>query len=259
MPLAAALAPARDPAAAPARVAAPHRRGTRARARELEPGSRRPRTPGSPPELPGGGARLRPVVPDSDATEGPPAPVDPDRLARLRAGDPAAVEAALHELLPGVRRLLHRLLGPRAELDDATQDALVAIAGALPRFEGRASLTTLAHRITLRTAYRYFRRRPETPLASVPPPADDVDPEAVTASRRSLERLRRCLDKLPEKRRVAFVLCCVEGLTPTEAAALEDTSAVTMRSRLMRARQDVARLMKGDPFAEAAGRQEVPS
>ncbi len=73
----------------------------------------------------------------------------------LRAGDPDATRDALRALLPRVRGWLYRLLGGSADLDDATQDALAEIARFLPRFEGRSSLATAAHRITVRVAYRY--------------------------------------------------------------------------------------------------------
>src|SRR5262249_37605150 len=87
-----------------------------------------------------------------------------DRIALLRAGDPVAVREAVRELLPDVRKRLSRLLGNRSDLDDATQETLSEIARFLPRFEGRAKLDTVAYRITLRVAYRYFKPARETSL-----------------------------------------------------------------------------------------------
>ena len=55
-----------------------------------------------------------------------PRPHDP-RIDAARAGDPAAIAALLGELVPRVRAWLYRLLGPRPDLDDATQEALTAI------------------------------------------------------------------------------------------------------------------------------------
>ncbi|MEM9068177.1 MAG: RNA polymerase sigma factor [Myxococcota bacterium] len=174
----------------------------------------------------------------------------------LQAGDPRALEDALRQLLPRVRRWLMRLLGPRPDLDDATQDALVALAKALPRFEGRSKATTFAHRITVRTAYRYFRRRQrEEALTLVPPPPDAIDPESRAMDREALRRLYRCLERLPKKRRVAFVLCCIEGMSPAEAAEVEGISGVAMRSRLSHARAEIARRLDHDPYiSRLAGR-----
>ncbi|MEM9192317.1 MAG: RNA polymerase sigma factor [Myxococcota bacterium] len=174
-----------------------------------------------------------------------------ERLRLLQAGDRKAISDAVRELFPTIRNWLHRLLGPSADLDDATQDALTEFAKALPRFEGRSSLKTLAHRITVRVAYRYFRKSSDKSLELVPPPPDKVDPESRVMGREALKRLYRCLDRMPKKRRVAFVLCAIEGLSPAEAAKIEGVSAVAMRSRLMHARAEISRRLSADPYVNA--------
>ena len=77
-----------------------------------------------------------------------------------------SVEDTLVVLLPKVRGWMHRILGPGAALDDAVQDALIAIAQALPRFRGDASVETFAYRITVRVSYKA--------LASRGPPARTI-------------------------------------------------------------------------------------
>lgn len=174
---------------------------------------------------------------------------DNDRVARAVAGDPDAVRDTLRALLPHVRRWLVRLLGRTPDLDDATQEALTELARFLPRFEGRSKLETAAHKITVRVAYRYFGQTKELALESVPElpdPAADID--ARILAREALARLQRCLRRLPAKRRVAFVLCAIEGCTPTEAAELAGTTAVAMRCRLIWARREIARMLEHDPY-----------
>lgn len=158
-------------------------------------------------------------------------------------------EAMLTSLVPAVRRWMWRLLGPRPDFDDAVQDALVELARALPRYEGRAALTTYAHPIVVRTAYRYMGK---PRLTAVDPAAlerlgGDDDPEDRAARRQELERLHRVLERLPEKQRVAFVLCAVERMPHEEAAALEGVSVETLRARLKRARGELARRLRADP------------
>lgn len=188
--------------------------------------------------------------------------VEAGRLAALQAGDRAVTQEVLLELLPQVRRWLYRLLGPRHELDDAVQDALTEISKALPKFEGRSTISTLAHRITVRVAYQYFgkrsRRNDSAPLELVTPPPDEIDPESRAMGKEALQTLYRCLDRLPKKRRTAFVLCAIEGLSPMEAAEVVGASPTAMRSRLMRARDELARLLSGDPYITALmGRSET--
>lgn len=180
-----------------------------------------------------------------------------DEIAALRRGDRLVTEEVLRALHDDVRLRLHRLLGPRADLDDAVQDALIEIAAALPSFEGRSTLRTFAARITVRVAYRYFGRPHHEPLELAAVASGD-DPEDRVARRQTLRRMARCLEKLSEKRRVAFVLCCVEGFSPREAAEIEGVSSLVMRTRLFQARGELERLMKGDPFFDSMGERSEP-
>jgi len=171
------------------------------------------------------------------------------RAARV----PVDVEETLTALVPTVRKWMWRLLGPRDAFDDAVQDALVELAKALPRFEGRSSVTTFAHPIVVRTAYRYMRARPEQ--TGVPETleraASGDDPERRAAGREQLERLHRVLQQLPLKARVAFVLCAVQRVPHAEAAAIEGVSLETLRARLKRARSELARRLRADPELSA--------
>ena len=160
-----------------------------------------------------------------------------------------ATHDTLRALLPHVRRWLARMLGRSPDLDDATQDALTEIARFLPRFEGRSKLETAAHKITVRVAYRYFRSHKEVALEAVPEPIDpEVAADERLLAREALGRLQRALRRLPAKRRLAFALCAIEGLTPSEAAELAGTTAVAMRCRLVWARRELARLLDHDPY-----------
>ena len=171
--------------------------------------------------------------------------------ANLTFDDEASVASALAELLPRVRTWLFRLLGPTASLDDAVQDCLIELARALPRFRGDSALATYAHRIALRVGYRHIRRRSrerEVPLSLVPPIEGGIDPETQVAQREILARLYRCLDRLSQKRRTAFVLCAIEGLSPGQAAEVLGVASTAVRSRLKHARREVDRMLDDDPF-----------
>ncbi len=173
------------------------------------------------------------------------------RLSAARTGDVRALEAILAELQPSVRRWTAHALGRGADAEDAAQDALIAIAAALPGFEGRAKLTTWAHRITLRTAFKSRRRKRPLPTEHADRYPGGIDPEATVAGRETLARLYRVLERLPAKRRAAFVLCVIEGHPPSRAAEIEGCSALAMRGRVHHARKEVARMMQGDPWVDA--------
>jgi RNA polymerase sigma-70 factor (ECF subfamily) len=162
-----------------------------------------------------------------------------------------STEDQLVELVPAVRRWLYRLLGPGSDFDDAVQEALVEVARALPRFEGRSKLTTYAHPIVMRAGYKVIerrkKRRKEEGDAVLEHTAASDDPEDRAHRRAQLERLHRVLDQLPESQRGAFVLVNVERLSHEEAAELEGVSLETLRKRLTRARSELARRLAADP------------
>jgi RNA polymerase sigma factor (sigma-70 family) len=153
-----------------------------------------------------------------------------------------------------LRGFLFRLLGPRAELDDACQDALIALSSALPRLSDPAQTPSFVKTICVRVAYRYYgRHAPLEPLEPEHHPAQGPLADEALARRRSLIRLHRCLEKLPSKRRTAFVLCAIEGLSPHEAAELEGVSPGSMRARYMHARDELQRLLTAQNAEDVHG------
>ena len=75
-----------------------------------------------------------------------------------RDGSPAGEREALIALAPRVRGWIFRYVGPHRDIEDLVQQALLEIALALDRFDGRSSVATYAHRIALRVAGHQLRR-----------------------------------------------------------------------------------------------------
>ncbi len=137
-----------------------------------------------------------------------------------------------------VFRLCLRLNGGcQAEAEDLAQEALVAAFLSLPRFAGRAKVTTWLHAVTIRTwRNRNARRRPENlPLEE----ADGAQPDPMEARLTRLS-VEAALATLPEDLREAFVLVKGEGLTHREAAALLGIPQGTVQARV----HDAARRLR---------------
>ncbi len=162
--------------------------------------------------------------------------------------DPAAdsVDRILRALAPHVRTWIYRQLGPGAELDDATQEALIQIADALPDFEGRSKLTTYARRIAIRAALRHAQRNPRPRAADLVPVADELDPEKLVLQRESLRRFYAALDQLSPKLRTAYILCDVERVPHLEAARISEIDVEAVRARVKRARTQLRELLRHD-------------
>ncbi len=153
-----------------------------------------------------------------------------DRFAASR--DEAAFAAIVSQHGPMVLATCRRLLGNRADADDAFQATFLVLArrvGAIQHPERLAPwLHSIAHRVSVRARSGAARRRQvegegHDEAAVADPPDDAFELRAV---------LDEELARLPEKYRVPLVLCYLEGMTHDEAAGQLAWPVGTVRSRL---------------------------
>ncbi|MEU8301887.1 RNA polymerase sigma factor [Micromonospora sp. NPDC048909] len=175
-----------------------------------------------------------------------PLPEGTDELARSAArGDPAALDALLAAVRPEVLRLCARLLPHREDAEEACQDALLAVARGISRFEQRSAFHTWLYRVTAnraRSTYRVLRRRWLVEAGGVPlPEAPDPRRTSVVAGTRL--DLLDALDAVRPELAEAVTLRDVLGLDYREIAALLDVPEGTVKSRLHQARQQVRQRM----------------
>jgi RNA polymerase sigma factor (sigma-70 family) len=171
----------------------------------------------------------------------PPAPDAPDGelLSRFVATrDEAAFTALVRRHGPMVLGVCRRIVGSHADAEDACQAVflvLVRKAASIRPPDGVAGWLHAVARNVSRRAVRMAarRRRHEHGAASLPPaPVPDADLRAV---------IDRELNRLPAAFRAVVVLCDLEGLTRSEAAARLGWAEGTVASRLARGRQRLAR------------------
>jgi RNA polymerase sigma-70 factor (ECF subfamily) len=184
-----------------------------------------------------------------------PAEVDGAALiARARAGEPDAYQALFRLHVGRIHRLVYRLVGAAADLDDLVQTVFVEGFRSLPAFRGEALFSTWLGRIAVRVTSRR-RRRPT--LRSVPLEAagevarDTPGPEQEVDARRRLERLDALLGALSAKRRSAFVLHVLEGHPVEEVAAMLGASVSAVKVRIHDARREIERQARRDPVFAA--------
>jgi RNA polymerase sigma-70 factor (ECF subfamily) len=183
------------------------------------------------------------------ATTPAPAPSTPSLIDGCRRGDRAALDEVLREHAVYLERLLARLVGPRADLEDLLQDTFAAAIAAFPRFRGEASVKTWLHRIAINTAGMYLRRprmRRETPLVG-DPPAKDATPAQDVERRELATKLYAHLDALDATKRIAFVLHVLDERPIAEVAAMMGASKAATKSRIFWARRMMVKRLDRDP------------
>lgn len=180
---------------------------------------------------------------------------DPDLIEACRRGDREALQTVFAAHAPYVERMLIRIVGPTAEVEDLLQTTFLAAIRAFPRFRGEAQVRTWLARIAIRTAQERLRsadRRRRGELPGLEESADargrhehvehDVD------ARRKLDRLYVHLEAISAKKRVAFVLHVFEGHPIDEVAALTGASVTATKSRVFWARRELLRRAARDPL-----------
>jgi len=185
----------------------------------------------------------------SDAAE------DARLIAAAAAGDRRAFADLYRRHLDSVYARLTRVVGPVSERDDLVQQIFLDVHRALPRFRGEAAFTTFLHRIVMNVACEHLERRRRGRGRNEPLDDRQLDtlmlpaasPEQRTRHREELRRLFARLEALSAKRRAAFVLVAVEGLSLEDAAALLAINVPAVKQRVLEARRELARALDREP------------
>ncbi|TCO59843.1 RNA polymerase sigma factor [Actinocrispum wychmicini] len=154
--------------------------------------------------------------------------MDPEIVSAAQHGDALALDRLLDELAPYVRRLCARIAP--AAVDDATQEALLAIFRGLPSLRAPEAIVTWIRSVTVRTAISLARRH-DMEVAT-----EETRMDHHAASLEGLVDIDDALARLPVPQRVVLVLRTREGLSEHEIATTLGIPIGTVKSRLHRAR-----------------------
>lgn len=175
-------------------------------------------------------------------------------IARASQGDSDAFGDLVRPNLALFHNGIQRILGNRADTQDALQDALLAMFRDLPRFEGRSRFSTWAYAVCMRSALMHRRARPrEEAVLDLPglgtfdarghhqeapstPWHVEAEAHGLVERRELRECLQAALEELPEGHREVFVLKDLEGWDTEEVARRLGLGGAAVRQRLHRAR-----------------------
>jgi RNA polymerase sigma-70 factor (ECF subfamily) len=155
-----------------------------------------------------------------------------------------ALRDQMLDLLPNLRAFAFSLTNDPIRVDDLVQDTFLRAWANIDRFERGSNLgawlfTILRH--AFYTEHRKRRREVEDPIG-VYAARLKVLPEQEAAL--ALAELRSALAHLPSSHREALLLVGTEGMTYEEVAMLQGVAVGTIKSRVNRARQQLAGLLQ---------------
>ena len=177
----------------------------------------------------------------ADATNEPAA-----LMARVARGDCRAFTVLVGQLHGPGLRIATRVLGSRADAEDALQNALTKLWTEAHRFEpGRGSVEGWFRRILVNVCLDRRRAfRVVQPLeAAAEVASSEPSPFEAAADAAQRRRIDAAMLKLNRRQRVAIMLFHGEGASMAEVAAALDTTAKAVEGLLARARIELSMLL----------------
>lgn len=174
-----------------------------------------------------------------------------------RRGDREAQDAVLRAHAEILERLISRLIGPHADVDDLLQETFAIAIEAFGGFRGEASVRTWLHRIAVNVVRHHLRkpqRKRQVALDESMLPATAPAGLESIASSDTARALYEHLDEIDSVKRIALVLHVIDERPIAEVAALMGASHAATKSRIFWARRSLLKRLRRDPrFADEGG------
>ena len=170
-------------------------------------------------------------------------------LDAIAHGDLSALGEIYDRYHADVRRVVVRTLATNADVDDVVQATFLAVPRIAASFEGDGACRAWLCGVAVNTALRHRRGasrfvRMLSSFAWTQSHAAAHDPERDAASRGELRLLEGALADLAPKKRAAFVLVEIEGLSAEQTAIALEIPVATVRTRLFHAKKELRAAMK---------------
>jgi RNA polymerase sigma-70 factor (ECF subfamily) len=173
---------------------------------------------------------------------------DEELMLRLRAGEEEAFDVLVGKYRAPVIHFLYRLVHRREPAEDLAQEVFLRVYRARKSYRPTAKFSTWLFRIATNVALNALRdgrmrHERETSIdadAGVMPLAERLPDAMATAEQALVERerraaIRRAVDALPEKQRLAVLLHKYQEMDYAEIAEVLEISESALKSLLFRA------------------------
>lgn len=182
-------------------------------------------------------------------------------VARAAGGDRLAAGELVLRHTDRVFAVSRRMLGERAAAEDVTQETFLRLWKNAARWRAQgARLETWLYRVAMNLCLDRLRKRkreaPEAAAPELPDPALRADEEIVARERRAV--VEAAIAALPERQRMAIILCHYQELSNIEAAHILGVSVEAVESLLSRGRRALRAALtpRRDELLEGAGHGE---
>ncbi len=185
---------------------------------------------------------------------------DQELLRRYRLGDGRAFDEIVDRYERRVWAVAIRMVGHTEDARDVSQDVFVSAMRSLRTFREEAQLSTWFHRVTVNAALDLLRKRKRglaRPLEEVREQASDLPgPEMHAVASARAREVQSALTRLSEEHRAVLVLHDLQDLDYAEVSAALGIPLGTVKSRIHRARSEMAKMLGHLRDTEPTGADE---
>ena len=181
-----------------------------------------------------------------------------EQIARARAGDAEAWGEVYRQYAPAIFRFCRRVMPTREDAEDATMDIFIKVRQKLSQYDSSRSFSAWLYTVAANHCWDLLRRRKgrqdlETgEIEKMPLEHPDPGQLEQLIEQRTSQEVRRALDKLPARARMALVLRYYSDMSYDDIAATLGVRRTFVGVVLLRARHQLREILEGQRGANLA-------
>jgi RNA polymerase sigma factor (sigma-70 family) len=181
-----------------------------------------------------------------------------ERIAQAKAGNAEAWGELYREHAPAIFRFCRRAMPTREDAEDATMDIFIKVRQKLSQYDASRPFSAWLYTVAANHCWDLLRRRKlrqglETgEVENMPLEHPDPGQLEQLIARRSGQEVRRALDKLPARSRMALVLRYYSDMSYDDIAATLGVRRTFVGVVLLRARHQLREILEGQGGASLA-------
>lgn len=182
---------------------------------------------------------------------------DEELVKRVKSGDIEAFEKIISTYQSKVFSIISHMIRNANEIEDIAQEVFIKIYKNINKFQGNSSLYTWIYKITVNLCLDIIRKKKEVIYldekiklndgeVELQLPSDEKNQEEIYEEKELKEKLRKCIDKLPDKQKVMIILRDIKGMSYEEISEITNIKLGTVKSQINRARLKLKSLLEKD-------------
>src|SRR5260370_32276985 len=182
-----------------------------------------------------------------------------EAITRARGGNDEGWGELSREYAPAIFRFCRRALPTREDAEDATMEIFMKLKGKLVQYDATRSFSAWLYRVSANHCWDMLRRRKirqdkETDdLENVPLEHPDPSQLELLIEQRTSEEVRKALDKMRGRARMALVMRYYSDMRYDEIADALGVRRAFVGVVLLRARHELRRALEGNAALAAGG------